>query len=48
MNLDFIFEELKNDETYPSDLHAEETYNEVLKKSDHSMRVVMRDAIRDY
>ena len=32
----------------PSEVHAEETYNEVLSKTDHSMRVVMKDAIRDY
>jgi len=47
-NLDFIFEEMKNDETYPSEIHAEETYSEVIKKSDHSMRVVMKDAIWEY
>ena len=47
-NLDFIFEEIKKDETYPSEVHAEETYSEVLKKTDHSMRVVMKDSIRDY
>lgn len=39
---------MKNDETYPSEIHAEETYSEVIKKSDHSMRVVMKDAIWEY
>lgn len=29
-------------------MHADETYSEVIKKTDHSMRVVMKDAIREY
>ncbi len=30
-NLDFIFEELKNDETIPHELHSAETFSEISK-----------------